>query len=1185
MKRLLSILLLLLVLQGMGQAPFVLQPPNRWGYYNGEYFSGCIDFTDSIPKQVQGKPNTITGAPAKAIMMAGGAHDLLALGTNRRAYWLGDNNSNGQGAKGSLSNSAFTTMAMITTDSLGNTFDSLAWIHSGGTLSGWTTQYLKLNGTLWLCGATDGGLRGDGSAGSTTLNTRPVQVPFPAGTFIKQVRIDVIGNALDTAGNVYTWGGSNAGFATQYILGQNTATPITNTPTKISFPGETGKCIAISGSSWWNYALFDNGDLWGWGYFAGQLGITGAPATVNHPVKLNSYLSLPAQIKQVGVTGSVTYVILSDSSLWAWGDYAHGGLGNGQHPDYFNYKAGGPAMPFNWDQGFQEFPQIAAVHIAPGKNNFTNIWDNNSLTYMIVFEDADGRLWWCGRNKGAVIADAFVAPGVGNFGGVFPNSWDVPWLTEFTPDLVTTLYTQGCEWCETHPTDANCSPYTHATTKPTVSAGGNKTLSGPTVTVIGTATPQSGTKVRRLWSVISGPNSPVIPIRTSDTLVMKGVINGTYVLQYNAVDNNFGKDSSTMTLTVSSVAPNCNCSYFFASSGSDANVGTDSLHPFATMAKLNTLDSDTSASFYRKRGDTWTEAIRNFAGKRLDAYGNGPGPMSNGFVTLTSPTSLGGGVYQYTCAGCYAKTNMLLMNGVQQPLARFPNTGSYLTYQSGIGTTSITSSSLTGTPNWTGGLLAKRHNSSTVITDLITGQSGGTLTYAATTGVGVSPNFGFIILNDTLALDTLGEYTTTAPGFIKMFFGAASPGSYTVKVATIDTLIGIAPGAKNVTIVNQNLQGANICGICMVNDTNVVADRDTIQYSGGLGYYAYAAVNSSITNSLIQYCNDNGIMIGSGSVNHHIINDSVYSIGMMLGQGKTLPQDNYKGITNDSKLGITTYNRVGFTGYDGIMGYQYDSIHHNIVHDFCKWINDGAGIYSLATGGSSDTLRAKYVADNIVYNGVGDSLGTNNNTYVPIYGIYFDQNNTNTAVLRNTMDSIKQAGLFIHNSRTLTIRDNTINNCKYAVLAQGDNLTYLIRGIAFKKNTLAVKTAAQQLIAFVVFNNAQFTSAFGAIDSNAYCFNNLISKPFFVYPSTNMAYKQWTDSLPGDTHSGVLHSPVVFGYNTTASPKAVVLASNYVDVTNKLYQVSATVAPWQALVLIDANMISYTRGRKVNFTH
>lgn len=1179
MKRLLSILLLLPAIAfGQAQEDSTTVSPGEYTCL-GLRHDSAFDFTS-------GKPVFIIAGVKK---ICAGSHSYLLIMADGSIKGWGPNDA---GELGLGNTTGVSTPTTATVDNLGNTLPAMVDGGMSANLNApyWQSWMISAAGDLYVAGCTLGGGLGDNTTGASTT-TRFTKVTFPGGATIVKAQTGRFMMAMDNIGRVWTWGGYND----VYVLAQGASPANYKVPTQISFGGETATDIA--GGSNTNYIISTVHHYWSWTYanqtdynatgtFSGGTFTPGANPTV--PENITTTLNFPATVWKIAVNNESSYAILADSSLWGWGGNANGTIGDGNENNYYTYKccpgpnSGSPA-PFAWGQDFHDLQVFKPKRIGQGIK-FKSIFVTNALDYTSYFLDQYNFLYACGRDKQAICHG--ITPGnvtQGDQQAYLPNSWDHPYLAKIFPFRVATVYQSPSPYCVLNPTSVHCTHYTiPAHSNPTIVYFG----SAVGRYIVLNASGSSDTRVIAycIHKQTSGTALAMgAPDQMIDTLKMTTagapIPDGSYSFEATLINDNW--DSTKGTITVVMGASSCNCSYFFASSGSDANVGTDSLHPFATMAKLNTLDSDTSASFYRNRGDVWTEAIRNFAGKRLDAYGNGPGPMSNGFVTLTSPTSLGGGVYQYTCAGCYAKTNMLLMNGVQQPLARFPNTG-YLTYQSGVGTTSITSSSLTGTPNWTGGLLAKRHNSSTVITDLITGQSGGTLTYAATTIVGVSPNFGFFILNDSLALDTLGEYTTTAPGFIKMFFGAASPGSYTVKVAAIDTLIGIAPGAKNVTIVNQNLQGANICGICMVNDTNVVADRDTIQYSGGLGYYAYAAVNSGITNSLVQYCNDNGIMIGSGSKHHVVAYDSVFSIGMMLGQGKTLPQDNYKGLTNDSWLGIIRYNRVAFTGYDGIMGYQYDSVDHNIVHDFCKWINDGAGIYSLATGGSSDTLRKKYMGDNIAYNGVGDSLGTNNNTYVPIYAYYFDQNNTNTDFLRNTADSIKQAGLFIHNSRTLTIRDNTINNCKYAVLAQGDNLTYLIRGITFKKNTLAVKTAAQQLIAFVVFNNAQFTSAFGGLDSNAYCFNNLISKPFFVYPSTNMTYSQWQDSS-ADTHGRQISVPVLFGYNTSGSAATIPLAGNYVDGFNKLFQTSATLPPWQSLMLVNANMISATRGRRKVF--
>lgn len=626
----------------------------------------------------------------------------------------------------------------------------------------------------------------------------------------------------------------------------------------------------------------------------------------------------------------------------------------------------------------------------------------------------------------------------------------------------------------------------------------------------------------------------------------------------------------------------CSCSYYFSASGSDANTGTQA-SPFQTISKLNSLSSDTSASFFLNRGNSFFGGIRNFAGKRLDAYGTGVRPIVTGLINLTGWSVVSGNVYQTACSGCNVNTNLVLVNGGQQQMGRTPNTG-YYTYQSHSGTTTITSSSLTGTPNYTGGQVVIRSCNACLATNNITGQSGGTLTYTSAAGQTPTDNFGLFIINDSLTLDTAYEWYYS-PGLaqMKMYF-PSGPSGITVQATGVDTLLSIASGEKNDTIANIDFEGAGICGICMVSDTGILVRNVKVRYSGGLGYYAVRGVDLRIDSSHISYCNDQGVLIDSASVNGYIGYDTVRTAGYIVGQARTLQGDDYRGVTNKSHLGVIEYNRVDSIGYDAIMGYQYSSIYKNYANKFCFVADDGGGIYSLGYKIGADTARLQYIRGNVLLNGIGASAGTNNLTFKPAYGVYTDNNNVNVIVDSNTIDSMAHSGIFNHNSRLIVTRNNTVYASVVSALqVQGDDATKPVRQNTTKKNYFGINSTGQQTIRFVSFNNIQFTATYGTLDSNYYFYSNLNPTPFLSYPSTNMAIKQWQDST-GETHPTIFVAPTLFQANGTQSSVSLpLLGKNYYDAQSTSYYNNATLPPLGSLMLIPGSFWVRYWGSKINF--
>jgi hypothetical protein len=183
--------------------------------------------------------------------------------------------------------------------------------------------------------------------------------------------------------------------------------------------------------------------------------------------------------------------------------------------------------------------------------------------------------------------------------------------------------------------------------------------------------------------------------------------------------------------------------YFSTSRGNDSRNSSQAqtpATPWKTIAKLNSFFGNLHAgdSVLFKRGEIFYGAvIITKSGSSslpivLGSYGRGNKPVISGLALLSSWSSSGGGIYQSRCSLCKQATKMLLINGVQQALGRYPNT-SYLTYGSHTGNTSITDSQLIDSANWTGADVVIRKKRWIIDRSAITAQNGNTLNYASGT--------------------------------------------------------------------------------------------------------------------------------------------------------------------------------------------------------------------------------------------------------------------------------------------------------------------------------------------------------------------------------------------------------------------------------------------------------------------
>ena len=480
--------------------------------------------------------------------VSSGLHSGLGVDMNGTVWFWGANDG-GMRADGTIGGAGSNNPVQITKDINGNAFNNVAQMsaywwddlsadneNSSGVLA------CKTDGTVWIWGNAQGGFIGNGTTGGEVL--KPTQIPMPGNAHIVKVLAGDICMALDNAGNVYTWGGANR----VDLLGTGAADYYNVHQVKLPKPAKD-----IAGAQMFSYALATDGTLYGWGIYGAYLGNgTGTYLASNvfypTPIDLTPGLNLPHPISQIMCNSISTHVILTDSTLWGWGDNTQGNVGNGVQINFGTYTP-----PYEWDWGAAEVLQHPPVQIAPLVHNFTNLFAGSAACFYMYAETANGQLYSWGRNKSCVLADG-VYGGSPDLEATYPDSWEQPTITAVNPFALTKIYPSTSPICLSNPGATACSSYKIPVDKAPVSvAGPNQTISSPTSTGVldGSGSHDAdGVVVYYKWQQVSGPSANTVLDPTYAQTRLSGLVAGTYVYSLTVTDNGWASNTSTVTVTV-----------------------------------------------------------------------------------------------------------------------------------------------------------------------------------------------------------------------------------------------------------------------------------------------------------------------------------------------------------------------------------------------------------------------------------------------------------------------------------------------------------------------------------------------------------------------------------------------------------------------------------------------------------
>lgn len=606
-----------------------------------------------------------------------------------------------------------------------------------------------------------------------------------------------------------------------------------------------------------------------------------------------------------------------------------------------------------------------------------------------------------------------------------------------------------------------------------------------------------------------------------------------------------------------------------------------------SYAKFNSVGLSPGDSVLFKRGDVFYGNMSTRSGSLgspvvYDAYGIGANPVITGLITLSSWTLSSGNIY-YTSLTTLT-LNLVTIDGVVTAMGRTPNIGTYYHYQTHSSNTSITSSDLTGTPDWTGAQVVIRK--ARWIWDIQTKavQSGSTISYSAISQYGNNNAYspvnlnGFFIQKHIGTLDQNGEwfFDSTAQRLYVYYSGGL--GSHVVKASNVD--INFSLSSKSyVTINNLDFEGSNTKGANLSAAVGIRINNCNFYSQGGTAIYVNGVTHLAVNNCTVNNSLNAGIWVQQNGIGDSVLNTTVNNSGMIVGAAKS-GDGTEEGIfiVGDSTyiLNCTVKN----SGYSGI-NFQGNTqvIKYNFVDSSCLNKDDGGGIYTYGgTGGAQNRI----VKNNIVTNSIGALYGAEANTanepFGKAAGIYLDNLSYNVNIDSNTVAHSGWGGIFIHSSDSCQIT----NNICYDNLFGVDYEQYIgapIRGMTRKNNQFIAKTGLQFPMYFHSYINEN-PNLTGTSDSNYFSRPVGDNKTMWVnvegvfFDSITLATWQSTYSLDAHSQKAVKTITDVSLFrleiNPSASIRIVSLSRKYIGMDGTLYNGgSVSIPPYYSILMID----------------
>lgn len=583
--------------------------------------------------------------------------------------------------------------------------------------------------------------------------------------------------------------------------------------------------------------------------------------------------------------------------------------------------------------------------------------------------------------------------------------------------------------------------------------------------------------------------------------------------------------------------------YYIAPNGDDSAPGTLT-QPWKSLSRVESVFPDGVApgtQFLFQRSGVYSGSLTadyQVSGTAespivFGAYGEGADPIMSGLVPLTGWTNLGPNRWQTTCPNCNERTDLLLVDGEAQALARYPNLDEgdegYLYFDSATGHTSITDDALASGMNWTGGELVIRSIAWVLDRYPISGQQGGTLSLGTArddTSYDFEVGYGYFIQNHPDALDREGEWIYDAANQTITLYLTSDPNQHQIKTTRTETVVSLS-NLFHVELRDLVIQGGREVSLDVLNCEGVRLENLQVIHSAAEGVRLVNCTDLELVHSHLANHLTHGLRIWECN-DCRIHRNTIEQIGMLAGMGKG-GDGQYNGVGFDGDQSLFEYNTVQYIGYNGVGLSGAVTARYNLVQHYAQVKVDSGGIYTWHVQDS------QIIGNHVLY-GLGSDAAIPWNSPA-VNGIYIDDNSENINVQDNVVGYIGASGIVLHNTRNIRVVNNTVFAAgEWGIILTDDHLGTLESTDSLIENNRVFSFGldSSPLRAQTSLLGEAWLDQLGTLRDNRYC-NPLRVNPISVafqpnWFSRELSLEDWQISYGYDQGSrdcGIRYEPYV----------------------------------------------------------